>query len=114
MNIHPIAFYSYAPSLGSSAPISPILHLPPTKPDLDRHAQKSSDANPARFAHRDSAEGKLPVRLVDAVCDRGKRVHVDGAAQQALPENDAEDEIDRGQEREERVQDEDGEVEDLE
>lgn len=78
--------------------------LPTAKPNLHGHAEEAGDADSGAVADASGAEAELAVGRGHLLHDVGESVDVDGAAEQALPENDEEDDVDVRQEVEEGVQ----------
>ncbi|MCJ1388474.1 hypothetical protein MMC18_001321 [Xylographa bjoerkii] len=95
-------------------PIPPPPDLPRTQCDLDPHAHPPGDTHAGTITHTRGTQTELPALGVLAGQDLGEGVHVDQAAEQALPEDEGEDPPDAGQEGEQALQDEQEQIEALE
>lgn len=80
------------------APVPPVPDLPVAEPNLHGHAEEPGGADAGAVADAGGAEAELAVGRVHLLHDAGEGVDVDGAAQQALPEDDDEDEVDAREE----------------
>lgn len=90
-----------------------MINLVITKPDFNRHAHEAGNADPRTITHARGAHTELPVFMRDRFEDAGERMYIHAAAQQTLPEDNEEDDVDVGYEVEERVQGQEHEVPDL-
>ena len=95
-------------------PIPPPSNLPPTQPHLQRHPQKPRYTNPTTITHRHRPQTEFSLLFAHPLTDFRKRIDVNGTAQQSFPEYDDEDEPNGGDVGEEGLEDQEGEVEDLE
>lgn len=87
-------------------PVPPPSNLPSTHPPLDPNPKKSSKTYPCAIRHARRAERKLPLAhpapssdsLLGLALENGsKGIDVDGAADEALVEDDEKDEVDGGE-----------------
>jgi hypothetical protein len=100
-------------SLHLAIPAS-MVNLPPTQPNLKHHANKPSNANPARIAHTGRSQAELSILFRHIIRDLGKRAHIDQAAEQTFPEDDDADDVEMRDEVEHGMGREEDEVCDLE
>ncbi|KZL75238.1 hypothetical protein CT0861_11293 [Colletotrichum tofieldiae] len=91
------------PYLDLAAPVTPLRHLPVAQLHLHDDAQEPGDADAAAVADARRAEAELPVLARHLLHDLRKRVDVDRAAQQPLPEDDDEHHVHRRDEVEHGV-----------
>lgn len=80
------------------APIAAVSDLPIAQANLHGHAQKASNADAAAVADRRSSQAEFAVLCGHVLHNLSKRIDIHGAAQEAFPEDDQKDEVDRRQE----------------
>lgn len=67
--------------------------LPIAQPNLNSHADESSDTDPSRVANRRCRQGKLTVFLRDSITNLGECIDVNKSTKQALPKDDPKYEV---------------------
>ena len=71
-----------------------MLNIPLTKPSLNGHAYQTRDTYTPGVRDGGGAETELAVRVGDRGHDLGEGVDVDGAAEEAFPEDEGEEGVD--------------------